>query len=194
MLVQTGKNKEDFIGLFFRNSNAQSPIVTHNADGTSTLSYITIGGIIEVYFFIHGSPAIIIQQYQNIIGHPFLPPFWSLGFQQGSYSYADQQAYQDMVDGYNKSGIPLEVVWMDIPYMDKFTDFTVDTKAFPTMLKFVQERQAEDQKVVFIIDAGISADDKTNTYYAEGKKNDLFVKSTINTMEWGSDAVDGYLS
>jgi hypothetical protein len=58
-LIQ-GKNKGDFFGIWFRNSNAQSPLLTFNADGTSTLTYITTGGRLEAYFFIHGSAKEII--------------------------------------------------------------------------------------------------------------------------------------
>lgn len=79
MMVETA-TKGDFIGIFFRNSNMQSPILSFNDDGSSILSYITIGGRIEAYFFIHGSPEWITQQYHNVIGKPTLPPFWSLGF------------------------------------------------------------------------------------------------------------------
>jgi hypothetical protein len=62
ILVQS-KYKGDFFGMYFRNSNAQSPVLSFNPDGSSILSYITIGGQIEVYFFIHGSAKTIIQQY-----------------------------------------------------------------------------------------------------------------------------------
>lgn len=86
ILVQ-GKNKGDFFGIFFRNSNAQSPLLRFNDDGTSTLSYITIGGQLEVYFFIHGTAKEIIQSYHNLIGHANLPPFWALGWQQASWRY-----------------------------------------------------------------------------------------------------------
>ncbi len=43
VLVQTA-TKGDYIGIYFRNSNAQSPVVKFNDDGTSMLSYITTGG------------------------------------------------------------------------------------------------------------------------------------------------------
>jgi hypothetical protein len=56
-----GKNKGDYFGMFFRNSNAQSPLLRFNDDGTSTLSYITTGGQIEIFFFLHGSAKTIIQ-------------------------------------------------------------------------------------------------------------------------------------
>lgn len=29
--------------------------------------------------------------------------------------------------------MPLETMYLDIPYMDKYKDFTVDTKAFPNI-------------------------------------------------------------
>lgn len=62
ILVQ-GKQKGDFFGMYFRNSNAMSPVIKFNSDGSSILSYITIGGQIEVYFFIHGNAKTIIQMY-----------------------------------------------------------------------------------------------------------------------------------
>lgn len=49
ILVQT-KNSRRYIGMFFRNSNAMTPILRFNTDGTSTLSFITIGGQLEVYY------------------------------------------------------------------------------------------------------------------------------------------------
>lgn len=44
MLVQS-KKKQEFFGIWFRNSNAQSPLIKYNqTNGGSTLSYITTGG------------------------------------------------------------------------------------------------------------------------------------------------------
>lgn len=68
------------MGIFFRNSNAQSPLIKFKEDGGSTLSYITTGGQLEVYFFMHGSAKDIIKAYHGKIGKPYLPPFWSLGW------------------------------------------------------------------------------------------------------------------
>jgi alpha-glucosidase (family GH31 glycosyl hydrolase) len=63
MLIQ-GNRKDDFFGLYFRNSNAQTPIIAFNeTTGKSKLSFITIGGQLEIYFFIHGSAIDIIKKY-----------------------------------------------------------------------------------------------------------------------------------
>jgi alpha-glucosidase (family GH31 glycosyl hydrolase) len=59
VLVQT-KSKGRYMGMYFRNSNGQSPVVKFNEDGTSVLSYITTGGVIDVYFFLKASAKQII--------------------------------------------------------------------------------------------------------------------------------------
>jgi len=61
-LVQTGK-QDEFMGLYFRNSNAMSPVLTFNDNSTSTLSFIATGGQLEIYFMFKGSPKDIIKQY-----------------------------------------------------------------------------------------------------------------------------------
>lgn len=99
VLVQTA-TKGDFIGIFFRNSNAQSPVLKYTDGGKSILSYITTGGQIEAYFFIHGSAKDIIAQYQTMFGKPNLPPFWSLGWQQASWKYIDRATVEDVIDKY----------------------------------------------------------------------------------------------
>lgn len=38
-----------------------------------------------------------------------------------------------MIDKYASENFPLDNVWLDIPYLNKYEDFTVDKKAFPTL-------------------------------------------------------------
>lgn len=45
------------------------------------LIYRTIGGILDIYFFPGPKPEQVVQQYQMLIGTPFLPAYWALGFQ-----------------------------------------------------------------------------------------------------------------
>jgi alpha-glucosidase (family GH31 glycosyl hydrolase) len=59
-LVQTAKAGE-YMGVFFRNSNAMSPVITYTGVKESKLSYITTGGQIEIYFFFKGGPKDIIK-------------------------------------------------------------------------------------------------------------------------------------
>ena len=101
-------------------------MIKFNDDGTSILSYITTGGKIDAYFIFGGTAKEVIRRYHNLIGLPALVPFWALGWHQGSRGYTSQDKLKQMVQYYEGYGIPLEGIWLDIPYMDKFKDFSVD--------------------------------------------------------------------
>lgn len=177
ILVQ-GKNKGDFFGMFFRNSNAQSPLIKFNqTTGGSTLSYITTGGQIEIAFFLHGSAKSIIKQYHNMIGNPELPPLWAFGWNQASWAYNTQEDIETMMANYVTADIPLDNVWLDITYLDKYTDFTIDTKAYPDLKGLANKLHDNRQQLVVILDAGISADDKENKYYKMAQDLDILIKS-----------------
>jgi hypothetical protein len=59
VLVQTAV-KGEFMGLFFRNANAMSPIIRHTGDSGAILSYITTGGRMEIYIMVKGTAKQII--------------------------------------------------------------------------------------------------------------------------------------
>jgi alpha-glucosidase (family GH31 glycosyl hydrolase) len=121
------------MGIYFRNSNAQSPIVQWSSNTQTKFSYITTGGQIEVYFFFKGTAKQIISLYQNFIGLAQLPPFWALGWHAAAYAYSNQTLLQENIDGYTTNKFPLEGVWIDIDYMDGYKDFSVNSTAFPTI-------------------------------------------------------------
>jgi hypothetical protein len=51
------------MGIYFRNSNAASPIVTYKNNSEATISYITTGGEIEIYYFLKDSAKNVIKAY-----------------------------------------------------------------------------------------------------------------------------------
>jgi alpha-glucosidase (family GH31 glycosyl hydrolase) len=87
------------------------------------LTYRVIGGVLD--FFIYAgstatstsTAAAIVQQYQVSVGLPHMPPYWSLGFHQCRWGYANLQEVKDMVTGYSNTDLPLDTAWTDIDYM-----------------------------------------------------------------------------
>ena len=61
--------------------------------------------------------------------------------------------------------MPLDVMWLDNPYMKDYADFSVDTTAFPDLKGLANNLHTNNQKLVVILDAGLSADNLTNSYY-----------------------------
>ena len=87
---------------------------------------------------------------------------------------------EDAVSSYKKAGIPLETVWLDIPYLSKYADFSVDTKAFPSLSNYTEKLHKNNQYLMCILDAGLSADDPSNEYLKMALDYNTLIKSTVN--------------
>ncbi|KJE94142.1 lysosomal alpha-glucosidase [Capsaspora owczarzaki ATCC 30864] len=160
-------------GVFFRNSNGQDVTLS----GTS-LTFRSIGGIFDFFFFMGPTPEAIVQQYTSVIGRPHMPPFWGLGFHQCRYGYKSLSDLQTVVAQYKANQIPLDTMWTDIDYMDSFKDFTWDPVNFPQsgMLSFVNSLHANKMQYVVIVDPGL-ANQPGYAPYDQGEKLNLFVKT-----------------
>lgn len=56
--------------------------------------------------FLGPTPEGVIQQYTEVIGRPFMPPYWSLGFHQCRWGYTTVQETLDVVNRLKAYGIP----------------------------------------------------------------------------------------
>ena len=88
-----------------------------------------------------------------------------------------------MVKGYRENEIPLDMVYMDIDYMQDYKDFTVNPERFPDFGEFVQKMKAEKIHLIPIIDAGVKIEQGYDIY-EEGVEKGYFCK-----REDGSDFV-----
>ena len=176
VLVQ-GRNPHDFFGMYFRNSNAQSPVLKYLSTGESILSYITLGGQLEVFFFIHGSAKDVIRQYHDLIGHATLPPYWAMGWQQASFKWTTQKMVENVIGTYEIENFPLDTIYLDIPYMDKYQDFTVDMGVWYDIQSLYDKLLTKHQKLVLILNGGLAFDSTDNKYYNLGNTDDVFIKS-----------------
>lgn len=72
---------------------------------------------------------------------------------------------EDVVKAYQNASMPLETIWLDIPYMSNYTDFTVNKTNFTDLPGFVQNTlKPKHQKMVVILDAALSSVDPNNVY------------------------------
>ncbi|VDN23045.1 unnamed protein product, partial [Gongylonema pulchrum] len=89
------------------------------------LVYRTIGGMLDITFFPGPKPEDVIKQYLTFIGKPYLPAYFAFGFQLCRFGYTGLDEMKAVVSRVQKVGVPLDVVYADIDYMERYTDFTV---------------------------------------------------------------------
>ncbi len=125
-------------------------------------------------FVIEGdSPYDIVKQFRKIIGRSYIPPKYAFGFGQSRWGYKTKEDFRKVADGYRENKIPLDMVYMDIDYMQDFKDFTLHEENFPDFAEFVREMKDRNLRLIPIIDAGVKVEDGYDVY-EEGVKNRYF--------------------
>ncbi|CAI4232795.1 unnamed protein product [Auanema sp. JU1783] len=141
-------------GVFIMNSNAQE--VT-TAPGPA-LIYRTTGGMLDIHFFAGPTPDLVLQQYHDFIGHPFLPAYWALGYQLSRYGYKNLDDMKNRIAAVRNYGIPLDTAVIDIDYMNRYKDFTVGSPKWDGLADYVKQMKSWGMKLILIFDPAIEAD------------------------------------
>jgi len=92
-------------GILIMNSNAQE----YRLFGLQSLMYRTLGGVLDFYIFSGPNPESVIQQYSNLIGTPFMPPYYALGFQLSRYGYNNIGNIKAAIDRTLGANIPFDI-------------------------------------------------------------------------------------
>lgn len=122
----------------------------------------------------------IAKQFRELIGRSYIAPKWAFGYQQSRWGYACAADVREAVAGHRSRQIPLDAVYMDIDYMERFKDFTVDGEKFPDFAEFVSEMKAQGVHLVPIIDAGVKIEEGYPVY-EEGMREHYFCTDADGT-------------
>ncbi|EMG49651.1 GAM1 Glucoamylase 1 [Candida maltosa Xu316] len=176
-------------GVFWRSSAPQEVVFEE-----TSLTWRSISGVIDLYFFSGPDPKDVITQYVSQIGLPAMQPYWALGYHQCKWGFETIDDVIDVVDNFKKFDIKLEAMWSDIDYMDSFKDFTNDPYRYPTdkYRKFLDDLHENNQHYVPIFDAGIyvpnpnNATDNDYEPFHLGNETDVFLKNPDGSLYIGS--------
>ena len=171
--------KETF-GLFFDYPSRLTFDVGYTRMDTLTVSCGNAD--LDLYVITGSSPYDIVKQFRHIIGRSYIPPKFAFGFGQSRWGYRTKEDFRKVAQGYRENHIPLDMIYMDIDYMDSYKDFTLGGQ-FAGFPEFVREMKDSHIRLIPIIDAGVKIEDGYDIY-EEGVQNRYFCQ-----REDGSDFV-----
>ncbi|VAH06888.1 unnamed protein product [Triticum turgidum subsp. durum] len=111
----------------------------------------------------------------HAIGTVAMPPKWSLGYHQCRWSYDSSEKVLKVVRTFREKGIPCDVIWMDIDYMDGFRCFTFDGNRFPDPKSMADDLHSIGCKSIWMLDPGIKKE-KGYFVYDSGSETDVWIK------------------
>uniref|UniRef100_A0A8D2QC49 P-type domain-containing protein n=1 Tax=Zonotrichia albicollis TaxID=44394 RepID=A0A8D2QC49_ZONAL len=163
-------------GVLLLNSNAQDVTLSPNP----SLTFRTIGGILDFYLFMGPTPENVVQQYTEAIGRPHMPAYWALGFQLSRWGYNSLDVLKETVDRMKHYDIPYDVQHYDIDYMERRLDFTYDKVNFAGLPEFIKEMKKNGKHNILILDPFIAKDEEPGTYrpYELGQEMGVWVNNS----------------
>jgi len=171
-------------GLFYDNAWRSTFEFGHLTQESA--NYTADGGELNYYFFAGPSLKKVVSRYTELTGRMPLPPLWSLGHQQSRYSYYPDKLVEHIADQYRAHDLPLDVLHLDIHYMDGYRVFTWDKSRFPDPAALARRLGAQGIRLVTIIDPGVKYQPEGGYgVYDEGAKKDFYLKQTDGSVYVG---------
>ncbi|NXT46724.1 MGA protein, partial [Pluvianellus socialis] len=158
-------------GVLLLNSNAMD--VTFQP--TPALTYRTTGGILDFYMVLGPTPELVVQEYTALVGRPVMPPYWALGFQLCRYGYENDTEIATLVEDMKAAGIPYDVQYADIDYMERQLDFTLSPR-FTGLPALIDKIRSEGMRFILILDPAISGNETDYPAFTRGLEKDVFIK------------------
>ena len=134
----------------------------------------------DLYLLSGGNENAICREFRTLIGRSYIPPRWAFGLAQSRWGYKTEEDVREVARQYKEHDLPLDMICMDIEYMQDYADFTVNKERFPDLTKLSADLKAQGIRLVPIIDAGVRIDPNDPTC-TEGLEKGYFCKKADGT-------------
>jgi len=134
----------------------------------------------DLYLLSGGNENAICKEFRTLIGRSYIPPKWAFGLAQSRWGYKTEEDVREVARQYKEHNLPLDMICMDIEYMQDYADFTVNKERFPDLAKLSADLKAQGIRLVPIIDAGVRIDPNDPTC-TEGVEKGYFCKKADGT-------------
>ena len=175
--------EEATYGIFFDNSFRS--YFDMGKEMGDRIFFGAIGGQIQYYFIPGENIKEVVKNYTALTGRMEMPPLWSLGYQQCRFSYFSQEEVRELVKTFEEKDIPLDVVYLDIDYMDGFRVMTFKTPNFEDAAGLISDLKEKGIRTITIIDPGVKVDEEYDVF-KRGKEGNHFTKKLDGEMFIGA--------
>lgn len=171
------RRQEEYCGVFVNTvlpADVEIDTDDNNPRGSGIqFDFLTAHPLPIDLFIFRGKPAEILDRYTELTGRPFLPPVWSLGFQQSRWSYKTQERVLEIAGRFRKEDLPCDAIYLDIHYMQNYRVFTWHDRRFPHPEEMNRKLREMGFHSVAIVDPGVAMQ---NGYqiYDEGHRKGYF--------------------
>uniref|UniRef100_A0A672Q2T4 P-type domain-containing protein n=1 Tax=Sinocyclocheilus grahami TaxID=75366 RepID=A0A672Q2T4_SINGR len=109
------------------------------------ITFRTIGGVLDFYILVG-------ETEETLIGRPFIPPYWSLGFQLSRWDYGSLEEVKKVMERNRQAGLPYVSI---SSLMEKFAELP----------QFADYMHDKGQKYIVILDPAVSTGQRINRPY-----------------------------
>ena len=117
----------------------------------------------------------VVSTFRKLIGRSFIPPLWGFGYGQSRWGYDSAEGVRQVAAGYRDNHIPIDSIYLDIDYMERYKDFTINEDTFPDFDRLIGQMKEQGIHLVPIIDGGVKKEDGYDVY-EEGTAEGYFCK------------------
>ena len=134
----------------------------------------------DLYLLSGGNENAVCKEFRTLIGRSYIPPRWAFGLAQSRWGYKTEEDVREVARQYKEHDLPLDMICMDIDYMQDYADFTVNKERFSDLTKLSADLKAQGIRLVPIIDAGVRVDPNDSTC-TEGLEKGYFCTKADGT-------------
>ena len=127
----------------------------------------------------------VAASFRRLIGPSYIPPKWAFGIGQSRWSYENADAVRGVVARFRENNLPLDCIYLDVDYMDRYRDFTPDEARFPDLRALTEELGAQGVRLAAIVEAGIPAEEDNPLYREAAEKGLLCLNEQGGAYETG---------
>ncbi|KAL9099583.1 MAG: hypothetical protein Q9163_004940 [Psora crenata] len=176
-------------GVYNRNSHGQEVLLR-----PTNITWRLLGGSIDLYVFAGPTQPEVTKAYQmSAVGLPAMQQYFTFGYHQCRWGYANWSQLQEVVDNYEAFGIPLENIWTDIDYMNQYRDFDNDPirYSYSEAETFLTNLHNSGRHYIPIIDSAIYVPNPQNasdnyTTFNNGNDMGAFMKNPDGSLYIGT--------